>query len=87
MSFDFLEKTLQETSLLTPKLLSVWKNGIKDLEKPLHLLNRDGSDAFHHCDIFKTAREILEQLPVDKDKFWSNFQLTKISYQSVKHGQ
>ena len=87
MSFDFLEKTLQETSLLTPKLLSVWKNGIKDLEKPLHLLNRDGSDAFHHCDIFKTAREILKQLPVDKDKFWNNFQLTKISYQSVKHGQ
>ena len=87
MSFDFLEKTLQETSLLTPKLLSVWKNGIKDLEKPLHLLNRDGSDAFHHCDIFKTPREILEQLPVDKDKFWNNFQLTKISYQSVKHGQ
>ena len=43
------------------------ENEINDFEKPLHLLNRDGSDAFHHCDIFKTASKILERLPVDKD--------------------
>ena len=41
-----VSKTLQESSFLTPKLLSVCRNGIKVLKKLLHLLNRDGSDAF-----------------------------------------
>ena len=31
------------------------------MEKLLHLINRDGSDAFH-CNIFKTASKILKQL-------------------------
>ena len=73
---EFVCKTLQETSLLTPKLLSVCRNGINVLTKLLHLLNRDGSDAFHRDDIKQQA------------EFWNNFQLTKkISYQSVKHEQ
>ena len=57
-----VSKTLKETSLLISKLLSVCRNGIKVLEQLLHLLNRDGSDAFHHDDIFKTANKILEQI-------------------------
>ena len=65
--YEPVSKTLQETSLLTPKLLSVCRNGTKVLEKLLHLLNRDGSDAFHCDDIFKTANEILEQLSDDEE--------------------
>ena len=37
------------------------------MEKPLHLLNRDGSDAIHHDDIFKTASEFLEQFTDNKE--------------------
>ena len=59
--------TLQETSLLTPKLLSVRRNGIKVLQRLLNLLNRDGNDAFHRDDIFKTASEILEQLSENEE--------------------
>ena len=33
----------------------------------LHLLNRNGSDAFHCHDNFKTASKILEQFSVDKE--------------------
>lgn len=62
-----VSKTLQEASLLTPKLLSVCRKGIKSFEKLLLLLNRDGKDAFHRDDIFKTASEILEQLSDNED--------------------
>ena len=59
--------TLQETSLLTPKLLSVCRNGIKVLQRLNNPLNRDGSDAFHRDYIFKTASEILEQVSENKE--------------------
>ena len=71
-NFDILRllepvsKTLQAVSLLTPKLLSVCRKVIKSFEKLLLLLNRDGKEAFH-CDIFKTASEILEQLSNEED--------------------
>ena len=65
--FEPVSKTLQESSFLTPKLLSVCRNGIKVLKKFLHLLNRDGSDAFHRDDIFKTASEILKQISVERE--------------------
>ena len=57
-----VSKILQEVSLLTPKLLLVCRKAIKSFEKLLLLLNRDGKEAFHRNDIFKTASEILEQL-------------------------
>ena len=59
---ELVSKTLQEASLLTPKLLSVCQKVIKSFEKLLLLLNRDGKETFHRDDIFKTASEILEQL-------------------------
>ena len=62
-----VRKTLQEISLLTPKLLSICRNEIKVLEKLLHLLNRDGSNVFHCDDIFKKASKILEQLSVEEE--------------------
>ena len=61
----------------TRKLSSVCRNEIKVLEKPLHLLNRNGSDTFHCSNIFKTASKILEQLQLTK----------KISQQSLKPEQ
>ena len=42
--------------------MSVCRKVIKSFEKLLLLLNRDGKEAFHRDDIFKTASEILEQL-------------------------
>ena len=55
-----VSKTLQEVSLLMPKLLSVCWKAIKSFEKLLLLLNRDGKEPFHRDYIFKTASEILE---------------------------
>ena len=62
-----VSKTLQEASLLTPKLLSVCQKAIKSFKKLLLLLNRDGKEAFHRNDIFKTASETLEQLSDEED--------------------
>ena len=62
-----VSKTLQEASLLTPKLLSVCRKVIKTIDKLLILLNREGGEAFHRDDVFPTASDILEQL-ADNDE-------------------
>ena len=62
-----VSKTLQKVSLLMPKLLSVCRKAIKSFEKLLLVLNRDGKEAFHCNDIFKTVSETLEQLSNEED--------------------
>ena len=61
-----LSKTLQESSLLLPKLMSVSRKVLRSFEKLSILLDRDGGEIFHRDDIFPTASEMLEQL-TDED--------------------
>ena len=60
--FSPVSKTLQEVSLLTPKVMSVYRKVMKSVDKLLILLDHDGGDAFQRNDIFPTASEILEKL-------------------------
>ena len=57
-----VSKTLQEVSLLTPKVMSMCRKVIRSFDKLLILLDRDGRDAFQRDNIFLTASEILEKL-------------------------
>ena len=62
-----LSKTLQEVSLLTPKLLSVCWKAIKSFKKLLLVLDRDGKEAIPRDVTSKTASEISEQLLNEED--------------------
>ena len=68
VKFDVLQilspvsKTLQEVSLLTPKVMSMCRKAMRSFDKLLILLDCDGGDVFQRDDIFPTASESLEKL-------------------------
>ena len=62
-----ISKTLQEVSLLTPKVMSMCRKVKRSFDKLLILLDRDGGDDFERNDKFPTASEILEKL-TDKEE-------------------
>ena len=66
--FSPVSKTLQEVSLLTPKVMSVYRKVMKSVDKLLILLDHDGGDAFQRNDIFPTASEILEKLTDEEEE-------------------
>ena len=63
-----VSKTLQEVSLLTPKVMSMRRKVIRSFDKLLILLDRDGGDAFQRDNIFSTASEILEKLTDEEEE-------------------
>ena len=63
-----VSKTLQEVSVLTPKVMSMCRNVMRSFDKLLILLDRDGGDAFQRDNIFPTASEILEKLTDEEEK-------------------
>ena len=63
-----VSKTLQECSLLTPKLMSVCRSVIKMVGKLTVLLQRDGEAAFERDDIFPMTGEILQQLDDNEEE-------------------
>ena len=74
VNFDVLQilspvsKTLEEVSLLTHKVMSVYRKVMKSFDKLLILLDCDGGDAFQRDDIFPTASEILEKLTDEEEE-------------------
>ena len=63
-----VSKTLQEVSLLTPKVMSECRKVVRSFDKFLILLDRGGGDAFQRDDIFPTASEILEKLTDEEEE-------------------
>ena len=64
----FVSKHLQQVSLLTPKVMSVYRKVMRSFDKLLILLDRDGGDAFQRDDILLTASEILEKLTDEEEE-------------------
>ena len=63
-----VSKTLQEVSVLTPKVMSMCRKLVRSFDKLLILLDCDGGDAFQRDDIFPTASEILEKLTDEEEE-------------------
>ena len=63
-----VSKTLQEVSLLTPKVMSECRKVVRSFDKFLILLDCGGGDVFQRDDIFPTASEILEKLTDEEEE-------------------
>ena len=62
-----VRKTLQETSLVVPKLMHVCRKVIRTFDKLINIIEHDDGDAFHCDDNCPAASERLEQL-TNKEK-------------------
>ena len=70
MSFDFLSlsgKHYRKLLFWHPNFYLFVEIESKFWRSFFNLLNKDGSDRFHHDDVFKTTSKILEQLPVGEE--------------------
>ena len=56
-----VSKTLQEVSLLTPRVMSESRKVMRSFDKLLILLDGGGGDAFQRDNIFPTASEIFKK--------------------------
>ena len=74
VKFDVLQilspvsETLQEVSLLSPKVMSMCRKVMRSFDKLPFLLDCDGWDAFQRDDIFPTKSEILEKLSDEEEE-------------------
>ena len=57
-----VSKSLQETFLVMPKLMSVCRKVIKPLYKLINIVECDGGDEFYHDNIFLVTSEMREEL-------------------------